>query len=97
MGKSASNTLPGDPRDLIRNGKFKDADIIFGWNKNEGSWFNVYMLEGFSKDGNSHIGQDSFVRNLDLAGLELNRIGINAVAFEYSPWANPGDAAGTKY
>ena len=55
------------------------------------------MLEGFSKDGNSHIGQDSFVRNLDLAGLELNRIGINAVAFEYSPWANPGDAAGTKY
>ena len=52
------------------------------------------MLEGFSKDGNSHIGQDSFVRNLDLAGLELNRIGINAVAFEYSPWANPGDAAG---
>ena len=94
MGKSASNTLPGDPRDLIRGGKFKEADIIFGWNKNEGTWFNVYILEGFSKDGKSLIGQDSFVRNLDLAGLELNRIGINAVAFEYSPWSDPGNAAG---
>jgi len=36
-GKSSSDTLPGHPAELIRQGKFHDADIIFGWNSNEGT------------------------------------------------------------
>ena len=68
-------------------GKHHDADIIFGWNKNEGNWFAVYLLEGYSKDHQSLIQQDTFVRNLNKCGLRLNEIGISTVAFEYGPWS----------
>ena len=70
-----------------KKGKHHDADIIFGWNKNEGNWFAVYLLEGYSKDHQSLIQQDTFVRNLNKCGLRLNEIGISTVAFEYGPWS----------
>lgn len=56
-GKSAQDFLPGDPVQLIRNGQFKDVDIIHGWNLNEGNWFAVYLLEGYDKDHASIIGK----------------------------------------
>ena len=71
----------------LNEGKHHDADIIFGWNKNEGNWFAVYLLEGYSKDHQSLIQQDTFVRNLNKCGLRLNEIGISTVAFEYGPWS----------
>lgn len=94
IGSNDKATLPGNPRDLVRRGAFKECDIIFGWNANEGSWFAVYMLEGFDKEHNSLISEDSYVKNLAKSGLELDKIGLNAVAFEYSPWQNPQDTAG---
>ena len=100
-GKSSQDFLPGDPVQLIRNGQFKDVDLIHGWNSNEGNWFAVYLLEGYDKDHQSIIGtasvklflwtnfvaQDTYVRNLQKCGLGLNDIGINTVAFEYGPWS----------
>ena len=74
-------------REQSFKGKHHDADIIFGWNKNEGNWFAVYLLEGYSKDHQSLIQQDTFVRNLNKCGLRLNEIGISTVAFEYGPWS----------
>ena len=55
-GTSSADFLPGDPVQLIRNGQFKDVDLIHGWNKNEGNWFAVYLLEGYDKDHESIIG-----------------------------------------
>jgi len=86
-GTKKTDFLPGDPPELVRQGKHHDADIIFGWNKNEGNWFAVYLLEGYSKDHQSLIQQDTFVRNLNKCGLRLNEIGISTVAFEYGPWS----------
>ena len=60
-GTKDSDTLPGNPADLIRQGKFHDADIIFGWNQNEGNWFAVYLLEGYGKDHESNISQECFL------------------------------------
>ena len=78
---------PGENLRDPNKGKHHDADIIFGWNKNEGNWFAVYLLEGYSKDHQSLIQQDTFVRNLNKCGLRLNEIGISTVAFEYGPWS----------
>ena len=55
-GTSSQDMLPGDPVQLIRNGQFKDVDLIHGWNGNEGNWFAVYLLEGYDKDHESIIG-----------------------------------------
>ncbi|CBY30570.1 unnamed protein product [Oikopleura dioica] len=93
IGKTG-DTLPGDPKELFREGKFKKTDIIFGWNKNEGSWFNTYVLEGFDVNTDSLVSPDSYERNLYKCGLGLDKVGLASVAFEYAPWDNPADKAG---
>mgnify|MGYP000490510468 CR=1 FL=1 len=64
-------------------------------------WFAVYMLSGWHKDEingikDSLIGQDTYMKNLEKTGIDLNQIGINTVAFEYAPWHKPDDRAGRK-
>ena len=93
IGKTG-DTLPGDPKELFRQGKFKKTDIIFGWNKNEGSWFNTYVLEGFDVNTDSLISPDSYEKNLYKCGLGLDKVGLASVAFEYAPWDSPADKAG---
>nr|XP_034989103.1 cholinesterase isoform X3 [Zootoca vivipara] len=75
--------LPGT---LLKNGKFKQTQILLGVNKDEGTAFLVYGAPGFSKDNNSLINETEFRAGLALSFPETSEVGLESIAFHYTDW-----------
>ncbi|KAM6441941.1 cholinesterase isoform 1-T3 [Liasis olivaceus] len=74
------------PALLLKNGHFKQTQILIGVNKDEGTAFLVYGAPGFSKDNNSLINEIEFQAGLKLSFPGLNEIGLESIAFHYADW-----------
>ncbi|XP_053246416.1 cholinesterase [Podarcis raffonei] len=75
--------LPGT---LLKNGNFKQTQILLGVNKDEGTAFLVYGAPGFSKDNNSLINESEFRAGLALSFPETSEVGLESIAFHYTDW-----------
>ncbi|XP_015677101.1 cholinesterase [Protobothrops mucrosquamatus] len=74
------------PEILLKNGHFKQTQILIGVNKDEGTTILVYGAPGFSKDNNSVINETEFQAGLKVAFPQLNEIGLESIAFHYTDW-----------
>ncbi|XP_072330546.1 cholinesterase-like isoform X2 [Scyliorhinus torazame] len=71
------------PAKLIQMGNFKQLQILAGVNKDEGSYFLLYEAPGFSKDTDSLITREQFLKGVNISVPETDDIGLGAIDFEY--------------
>ncbi|XP_062987529.1 cholinesterase [Elgaria multicarinata webbii] len=74
------------PATLLKNGHFKRTEVLMGVNKDEGAYFLVYGVPGFSKDNSSLINETEFRANLKFSFPETSETGLESIAFQYSDW-----------
>lgn len=66
------DVLPDSPQAMISSGSFKDAQLLLGFNQDEGTYFLLYGAPGFSKDNDSLISREDFLEGEDqLITMEL--------------------------
>ncbi|KAM9425765.1 acetylcholinesterase [Pholidichthys leucotaenia] len=78
--------LPDTPEDMLNSGNFKDTQILLGFNQDEGSYFLVYGVPGFSKDNDSLISREDFLEGVKMVVPHANDIGLEAVVLQYTDW-----------
>ncbi|XP_040205233.1 cholinesterase [Rana temporaria] len=85
-------TVDGDflndlPTHLLQLGQLKkNTQILTGVNKDEGSYFLVYLLPGFSKDHESFINRTQFHDSVKLAFPKATELAIDSILFHYTNW-----------
>ncbi|XP_063298682.1 cholinesterase [Pelobates fuscus] len=79
--------LMDKPEVLIQLGQFKkNTQILTGVNKDEGSYFLVYQLPGFSKDHESFINKTQFQESVKLAFNKATELALDSIIFHYTNW-----------
>ena len=81
------------PESALKRGAVKDCEMLIGSNTNEGAFFLIYEVPGFSKDTESLLTKEQFIDALKYAFSQANSFGLNALEFEYTPWLAPNDGA----
>nr|XP_033813645.1 cholinesterase isoform X2 [Geotrypetes seraphini] len=84
-------TIDGDfltekPEILVKLGQFKKTQILTGVNKDEGTYFLVYRVPGFSKDNESLINSKEFQESVKLSFPKATELGLESVIFHYTNW-----------
>ncbi|XP_040284110.1 cholinesterase isoform X1 [Bufo bufo] len=75
------------PENLLQLGQLKrDAQILTGVNKDEGTYFLVYQIPGFSKDHESFINQTQFQKSVKRAFPKATELAVDSVIFHYTNW-----------
>ncbi|XP_043933097.1 acetylcholinesterase isoform X2 [Protopterus annectens] len=78
--------LQDTPETMLNAGNFKKTDILVGVNQDEGNYFLVYGVPGFSKDNESLITRDTFIEGVKMTVPQANDIGMEAVVLHYTDW-----------
>ncbi|KAL4646981.1 cholinesterase-like [Arapaima gigas] len=86
-------TIDGDflsdlPEVLVHTGRFKDADLLLGLNKDEGSYFLVYGAPGFSKMNDSLISREDFLNGVKATMPSFSNISQEAIVLQYTDWTD---------
>ncbi|KAM4694527.1 cholinesterase isoform 1-T3 [Discoglossus pictus] len=75
------------PDVLMQLGQLKkNTQILTGVNKDEGSYFLVYQIPGFSKDHDSFINRTQFLESIKLAFPKATELALDSVLFHYTNW-----------
>ncbi|CAL8350983.1 unnamed protein product [Lota lota] len=83
--------LPDEPEVLLKTGNFKKTEVLFGLNKNEGSYFLLYGMPGYSLAGESLISRKRFIEGIPLALPGTSHTTKEAAIFQYTNWSDVGD------
>ncbi|XP_032090372.1 acetylcholinesterase isoform X2 [Thamnophis elegans] len=78
--------FPDTPEAMLSMGNFKQTQVLLGVVKDEGSYFLIYGLPGFSKDNDSLINQADFLEGVRMAVPHGNDIATEAVVLQYTDW-----------
>ncbi|XP_071798342.1 acetylcholinesterase-like [Asterias amurensis] len=79
------------PQSSIERGAFKQCEVLLGSNTNEGMWFILYEVPGYSKSHTSLLDREKYVTAIKYCFHKVNSFGINAIDYEYTPWLSPND------
>lgn len=63
--------LTDTPHNLLKTGEFQRKESILGVNKDEGTYWILYVLGGFTKDGPSLQNRTTFRRGIDVIAWDL--------------------------
>jgi len=82
-------TVDGDflidtPYNMLKAGRFQKKDALLGVNRDEGTFWILFVLPGFSKDGPSPQNLSMFNSGVDVIAWDLN---ANQVRFTYRLFA----------
>ncbi|XP_022095260.1 cholinesterase 2-like isoform X2 [Acanthaster planci] len=77
------------PETALKRGAVKDCELLIGSNTNEGSFFLIYEVPGFSKDTDSLLDKEAFITAMKYAFPQANSFGMKALEYQYTPWLNP--------
>ncbi len=72
--------------DIVLQGKFKNKDSLIGVNKDEGTYWILYALPGFSKDDESLHTYQMFLDGVDLIDWDLSETQKVCVGGMQSRW-----------
>lgn len=90
--------LPVPPKEMYSqffNAKLpNDLDLITGWNTNEGSWPNIYLMEGFNIQNSSAITEAQFNANIKHTGIALSAATKKMAKMEYVDWQRAKQESG---
>uniref|UniRef100_P37136-2 Isoform H of Acetylcholinesterase n=1 Tax=Rattus norvegicus TaxID=10116 RepID=P37136-2 len=85
--------LSDTPDALINTGDFQDLQVLVGVVKDEGSYFLVYGVPGFSKDNESLISRAQFLAGVRIGVPQASDLAAEAVVLHYTDWLHPEDPA----
>ncbi|XP_052024993.1 acetylcholinesterase isoform X1 [Apodemus sylvaticus] len=85
--------LSDTPEALINTGDFQDLQVLVGVVKDEGSYFLVYGVPGFSKDNESLISRAQFLAGVRIGVPQASDLAAEAVVLHYTDWLHPEDPA----
>ncbi|CAN0093841.1 unnamed protein product [Lampetra fluviatilis] len=74
------------PSTLVDRGAFNHTDLLVGVNLNEGSFFLVYEVPGFSKDADSLITREQFLQAIGMCLPYISDLGRDAAVLQYTDW-----------
>uniref|UniRef100_A0A8C6GT95 Carboxylic ester hydrolase n=1 Tax=Mus spicilegus TaxID=10103 RepID=A0A8C6GT95_MUSSI len=83
--------LSDTPEALINTGDFQDLQVLVGVVKDEGSYFLVYGVPGFSKDNESLISRAQFLAGVRIGVPQASDLAAEAVVLHYTDWLHPED------
>ena len=81
------------PQSAFERYAVKSTDIMLGSNKNEGSFFMIYYLPGFTKDTASLINDTQFNDTVGEIFKSMNKFAMSAIKFQYTDWLDPHNPA----
>lgn len=73
---------------LLSNGNAPKINLLLGLNHDEGTYFLMYGVPGFSNTGESLITRSQFLQGVDLVLSGTDDVTKQAGIFEYSDWAD---------
>lgn len=82
------NFLPDAVDVLLSSGNFAKKDVMFGLNKDEGTYFAVYAVPGFNNTGQSLITRKEFLAGVTLAMDTASDVTRDAAIFHYTDWTD---------
>lgn len=80
--------LPDKPEVLLQIGKLPKKEVLFGLNKDEGTYFLVYGMPGFNITGQSLITREEFSEGVNLAMADVGQVAREAAVFQYTDWTD---------
>ncbi|XP_029436114.1 acetylcholinesterase isoform X2 [Rhinatrema bivittatum] len=84
--------IPDTPEAMLNMGNFKETQLLVGVNQDEGSYFLVYGVPGFSKDNDSLITREDFLGGVKMAIPHASDIAMEAVVLQYTDWMDENNA-----
>ena len=85
--------LKDTPYNMLKAGNFQRKDSLLGVNRDEGTYWILYVLAGFTKDGPSLQNQTSFRQGIDVMAWDLSEETRARLRELYEP-ANDTDRPG---
>jgi len=73
---------------LISAGKLPKKDVLFGINQNEGTYFLVYTIAGFTNIGDSIITRDEFLSGVPITMSYSSDVVREMATFQYTDWTD---------
>uniref|UniRef100_UPI0037E7E002 acetylcholinesterase-like n=1 Tax=Semicossyphus pulcher TaxID=241346 RepID=UPI0037E7E002 len=80
--------LPDTVEALLSSGNLKKQEVMFGLNKDEGTYFLLYGAPGFSLSSESLISRQQFLNGVALAMSDASDVAKEAAIFEYTDWTD---------
>jgi acetylcholinesterase len=86
------------PQMSLKRRSFKKCPILIGSNLNEGSFFIIYELYDYLNRTHTQMNRDEFLHSINQLFFhypaypqQINSIGLDAIAFQYSNWLDPNN------
>lgn len=73
---------------LLNSGTLRKQDVLFGLNADEGTYFLMYGMPGFSLNDESLITRKDFLDGVALALQKSSAGVVDTAIFEYTDWAD---------
>ncbi|XP_060902246.1 acetylcholinesterase-like [Labrus mixtus] len=80
--------LPDTVEALLSSGNLRKQELLFGLNKDEGTYFLMYGVPGFSLTGESLITRKDFLNAVGLAMSDSSAVAREAAISEYTDWSD---------
>ncbi|EMP41106.1 Acetylcholinesterase [Chelonia mydas] len=74
------------PEALPGAGSFKETQALVGVVRDEGTYFLIYGVPGFSKDNESLISREDFLGGVRIGVPQANELAAEAVVLQYTDW-----------
>ncbi len=84
--------IPDSPHNLLRDGRFHRKDSLVGVNKDEGTFWILYSVEGLSKDHESLLSREQYEAGVDVIDWDVTPSTLRRVKALYAP-SDAGDGA----
>lgn len=73
---------------LLQTGKLPKKEVLFGLNKDEGTYFLVYGMPGYDIKGQSLISRKEYQQGVAFAMADASDVAREATIFQYTDWAD---------
>lgn len=73
---------------LLQTGKLPKKDVLFGLNKDEGTFFLVYGVPGYTNTGQSPISRKEYLNGVAIVMADASVVAREATIFQYTDWAD---------
>ncbi|XP_061683105.1 acetylcholinesterase-like [Syngnathoides biaculeatus] len=80
--------LPDEVEVLLQSNTLPKKDVLFGLNRDEGTYFLVYGMPGFSNTGESLITRKEFMEGVRLAMADVDAVVEEGAVFHYTDWTD---------
>ncbi|XP_040903059.1 acetylcholinesterase-like [Toxotes jaculatrix] len=83
--------IPDKPEVLLNTSNHAKKEVLLGLNKDEGTYFLVYGVPGFTNTGQSLITRSNFLQGVALTMVDASSVSREAAIFHYTDWTDEND------